>query len=193
MNLVDRAQKILLQPQQEWHVIQQEPTQPAELYTGYIIPLSAIGPVASIIGYAIFGYGLVAIPIFLIIASSIILYLLSLGGIYVSALIVDALAPNFASQKNINQALKLVAYASTPGWIAGILNLVPLLGILAIIAALYGIYLYYLGVPIMMRTPQDKAVPYIITTAVVCFVVYFIVFAIAGAITATMTRSYLGL
>ena len=193
MNLVERAQKILLQPQQEWYVIQQEPTQPAELYTGYIIPLAAIGPVASIIGYVIFGYGLVHIPIFMIIVSSVILYILTLGGVYVSALIVDALAPNFASQKNINQALKLVAYASTPGWIAGILNLVPFLGVLAIIAALYGIYLYYLGVPVMMRTPPDKAVPYIVITAVVCFVVYFVIFGIAGAITASMVRGYLGM
>ncbi|MGA9773337.1 MAG: Yip1 family protein [Blastocatellia bacterium] len=193
MNLVERAQKILLQPQQEWYVIQQEPTQPAELYTGYIIPLAAIGPVASLIGHTIFGYGLYAPPIFVVIIGSIILYVLSLGGIYVSALIVDALAPTFASQKSINQALKLVAYASTPGWIAGILNLVPVLGILAIIAAFYGIYLFYLGVPVMMRTPQDKAVPYIVTTAVVCFVIYFIIFAIAGAITASMIWNYRGL
>ncbi len=163
------------------------------MYTGYIIPLAAIGPVASIIGYIIFGYGLVHIPIYVIIVSSVIFYIMTLGGVYVSALIVDALAPNFASQKNINQALKLVAYASTPGWIAGILNLVPLLGILAIIAALYGIYLYYLGVPIMMRTPQDKAVPYIVTTAVVCFIVYFIIFGITGAITRSMMRGYLGI
>src|SRR5215208_4555756 len=123
MNLVERAQKILLQPQQEWYVIQQEPTQPAELYTGYIIPLAAIGPVASLIGLSVFGYGLFGMSIPAIIVRSVILYILSLGSIYVSAMIIDALAPNFSSQKNINQALKLVAYASTPGWIAGIFGL----------------------------------------------------------------------
>ena len=44
MNLVERVKNILLTPRPEWEVIDGEPATPASLYTGYIIPLAAIGP-----------------------------------------------------------------------------------------------------------------------------------------------------
>ncbi|MBA3496806.1 MAG: hypothetical protein H0T86_06850 [Gemmatimonadales bacterium] len=55
MNLVDRVKRILLSPQPEWQVIDDEVTSPGALYTGYIVPLAAIGPLASVIGYSVFG------------------------------------------------------------------------------------------------------------------------------------------
>ena len=55
MNLMDRVKRILLSPQTEWTAIDAEPSTPAQLYTGYIIPLAAIGPVAQIIGYSVIG------------------------------------------------------------------------------------------------------------------------------------------
>ncbi len=45
-NLVDRSQKILLSPKQEWQVIDGQAASVGGLYAGYIIPLGAIGPVA---------------------------------------------------------------------------------------------------------------------------------------------------
>jgi len=173
-----------LQPNQEWYVIQQEPTLPAQLYTGYIIPLSAIGLIASIIGLSIFSYGLYSLPIPFVIITRLVLFILGLGGIYVTALVIDALAPNFSGQKNIYQALKLVAYCHTPFWLGQVFNIIPLLGILGFLIGLYSFYLLYLGVPIMMQVPQDKAVGYIVVAIVVMIVIYFIIFAIVGAITA---------
>ena len=55
MNLVDRVKRILLSPQPEWEVIDGESTTPSALYTGYIMPLAAIGPIANVIGYSVFG------------------------------------------------------------------------------------------------------------------------------------------
>jgi hypothetical protein len=46
MNLVDRVKRILLAPRAEWAVIDNEPTTPAQLFTGYAMPLAAIGPIA---------------------------------------------------------------------------------------------------------------------------------------------------
>ncbi len=56
MSLVARAKNILLQPKTEWPVIAGEQATTGSLYTGYIIPLAAIGPVASIIGWSVFGF-----------------------------------------------------------------------------------------------------------------------------------------
>lgn len=190
MNLVERAQKILLQPKQEWYVIQQEPTQPAEIYTGYIIPLAAIGPVASIIGLSLVGVTTIlgayklSIPYAIILA--LVAFALDLGTVYCVGLIIDALAPSFASHKNFNQAFKVAAYSRTPAWIGGIFNLIPSLSILALLLGLYGIYLLYLGLPVLMHTPPDKAVAYTAVVIIVAIVLAIIVGAIVGAITTAL-------
>ena len=97
-------------------------------------------------------------------------------------MIADALAPKFGGQKNSLSALKLIAYASTAGMVGGVFALLPALGILTLLAALYSLYLLYLGVPTMMKVPQDKALPYT-AVLVVCAVVFG---AIAGAVLGSM-------
>ena len=55
MNLVARARGILMNPRQEWGAIDAEPLNLGELLVGYVLPLAAIGPIASIIGWSAFG------------------------------------------------------------------------------------------------------------------------------------------
>ena len=105
---------------------------------------------------------------------------MALVGTFVLGLIIDALAPTFGGQKNPIHALKVAVYSQTPGWVAGILNIFPLLGILAFFAMLYGIYLLYLGLPILMRSPEDKAVPYTLVV-IVCAIGVFIVLGMISA------------
>jgi hypothetical protein len=145
MTLVDRVKNILLQPGSEWDKVAAEPATTADLYRGYIAPLAAISPIASFIGLSIVGIhlpfaGTYRIPIGSGIATAVLTYLAALAGVYLLALIINALAPTFGGEKNQLQALKAVAYSSTPGWIAGVLQVLPALGILALLASIYGIY-----------------------------------------------------
>ena len=122
MNLNERVKGILLKPMQEWQTISGEATTIQELYTSYIVILAAIGPVASIIGMSIVGIqlpfgGSYRVPITTSIGSAVVHYVLTLVGVYVLALIIDALAPTFSAEKNMNQAFKVAAYSSTQaGW-----------------------------------------------------------------------------
>ena len=104
MNIVERVKKILLEPKKEWEIISRETTNTSELYKSYIMPLAAIGPVASIIGMSIAGLsipfaGTFRLPITTSVGSAVVQYILSLVGVYVLALIVDFLAPNFSGEK----------------------------------------------------------------------------------------------
>ena len=55
MALVERARRILLQPRQEWPAVAAETVAARDLYTGYIMPLAAIGPAAAFIGLSFVG------------------------------------------------------------------------------------------------------------------------------------------
>jgi len=186
-NLIERVQAILLKPTPTWDVIEGETPTVQSLYTSYIMPLAAIGPVASAFGGVVFGVGAFGIsyhtPILMAIVGAVIGYVLSLVMIYVVALVIDGLAPSFNGQKNFIQALKLAAYASTAGWVAAVFGLVPMLGALAILGALYGIYLFYLGLPKLMKCPADKTVVYMIVVAVVYIVLAAVIGAVAGGVT----------
>jgi ABC-type multidrug transport system fused ATPase/permease subunit len=183
MNITERIKGILLRPQEEWQTIAGETTPIAELYTNYIILLAAIGPVAAFIGLSLVGVsmpvgGTYRVPVIIGILHAILQYGLTLIGVYVLAFIIDALAPTFSGEKNIDQAFKLATYSYTPGWLVGIFALIPVLGILGILG-LYGLYLLYVGLPVLMKSPKEKSIGYTIAIIIAAIIIFVVIGAIS--------------
>jgi hypothetical protein len=179
--LVQRVQDILLRPKPTWDVIDAEPATVKGLYTGYILILAAIPVIAGWIGGLVFGTGFALFSL----VGAIFSYILNVAAVYVVSLIVDALAPSFGGTKNPIQALKVIAYASTAAWVAGILSIIPFVGgLLAALLSLYSIYLLYLGLPRLMKTTEDKAIPYTLVVIVLWIVLAIIIGSIVGLIAA---------
>ena len=169
-----RVTKILTDPKNEWPAIEREATTVEKLYKGYIIPLAAIGPIARLIGFSVIDGGAFRVPFTYGVRGAIVEYVLALLGTFVLALIIDALAPTFGGQKSQIQALKVAAYSSTAAWVAGIFLILPPLAILSIVG-LYSLFLLYLGLPVLMKAPQDKAVGYTVVVILVAIVLYFVI------------------
>lgn len=174
--LLARVKGIVLKPSDEWQTIDPENTPPPMLYKSYIAPLAAIGPIANFIGLVLIGIsmpfvGTMRIGVISGIGMLVTSYVLALVGVYVVALIANALAPSFKGEQNMQQALKLVAYAYTPAWVASILGIIPALGLLAALAGLYSLYLLYLGLPVMMKCPRDKALGYTVVLIIIAIIV----------------------
>lgn len=185
--LVARIQGILLRPAQTWDIISAEPASIQSIFMGYVVPLAAIGPVCHAIGSSLVGVGMFGVsyhvPWLWSILGAVAGYILSLVMVYVMAFIVDALAPNFGGQKDMVRAFKLVAYSGTATYVAGIVGLVPMLGIVVLAAALYGIYIFYLGLPKLMRNPADKSVIYMVVIAVCGIIMSMVIGAVVGGVT----------
>jgi hypothetical protein len=188
MNLVERVKHMLLTPRAEWEVIDTEPATVGALYTGYVIPLAAIGPVARIIGSAVFGIrfggSVYRVPLGSAITNAVVIYVLSLVSVYLLALIIDALAPTFGGTRNQIQALKVAVYSSTAVWLSGIVALVPGLAVLGILG-FYSIYLLYLGLPVLMKAPVEKAGAYTAVSIVAAIVLFAVVRMLTGSFAAT--------
>ncbi|RPH51987.1 MAG: YIP1 family protein [Desulfobacteraceae bacterium] len=182
MNITERIKGILLGPKEEWQTIAGETTPIGDLYKNYIIILAAIGPVASFIGMSLVGFslpmgGAFRVPITSGIITAVVQYGLTLVGVYILAIIIDALAPTFSGEKNLNQAFKLAMYSCIPGWLVGIFALIPALGVLGILG-LYGLYLLYVGLPVLMKSPKEKSTVYTIAVIIAAI----IIFVVTGAI-----------
>ena len=183
MNLVARAKAILTTPRQEWEVIDPEPLDVGKLLTGYVLPLAAIGPIASAIGWTMFGFGgLFHMSMGTAITHAIVAFIMAVIGVFVLAWIINALAPTFGATQSMPQAIKLAAYSSTAAWVAGIFGLFPALAILAAIGGIYSLYLCYLGLPVLMKNPAEKTMTYFIVIIVAAIIIYVVI----GAITARM-------
>ena len=188
MALVDRVKKILLSPRQEWEVIDAEPATVGSLYTGYIIPLAAIGPICTAIGYSVIGVRIPFVggtwrsPIGSAITGAVVTYILTLVAVYIMSLIIDNLAPSFSGTRSQIQALKVATYSYTASWVVGIFALLPGLRWLGILG-LYSLYLLYLGLPVLMKSPKEKAFGY---TAVV-IIVGIILAVVIGFATASFS------
>lgn len=185
MGLVDRAKNICLTPKTEWPEIAGETTSTASLMTGYVAPLAIIGPIAGFIGGSIIGHtlpfvGTYRTPIIAGVGLAIFTFVMAFVGVFILSLIINSLAPTFGGEKNSQQALKVAVYAYTPAWLAGIFGVIPFLGLLAILAALYALYLLYLGLPRLMKCPEEKSIGYTVVVVICAIVLSVIITAVGG-------------
>lgn len=200
-DIAGRIRNILLQPRSEWELIAAEPTTPKALYLNYIMLLAAIGPICSIIGNSIVGMsipfaaGRFRVGLGASLAHAVLAYALTLGGAYVLALVIETLAPSFAGTRDRTQALKVVAYSWTPMWVAGVVQLFPgsiMLALVALAAGIYGLYLLYLGLPPVMKSPREGALGYTAASVIAAIVIYLVIGWLAAMAISYPTYSAFG-
>ena len=153
------------------------------LMINYVAMLALIPLVGRIIGDAIFYHGG---ELGYAIAGSIVAYILDLISVFVVGIVIWKLAPTFSTATDQSKSTLMAAYVYTPIFFIGILNIIPVLGYLAILGLLYGIYILYKGLPILVGTPKDKTVGYVVAVLVVSFIIVFIIGLIIGGFDAAV-------
>jgi hypothetical protein len=193
VKLVDRAKNLLLQPAAEWRAIDAEPHTVHELYTHYVMILAAIPAVSHFIGFSVIGTSLggpgYRVPLAFGVAHMVTQYVLTLALVYVLAALIDGLAPGFGGEKDFGRSFKLAAFAPTAAWLAGIFHLVPAFSILGLLG-LYSLYLLYVGVPILKRVPEDKAIPCVVVVLIGAIVMAVVVNGLAALMIPSTVRGF---
>jgi len=157
VKLAKRVRNIIVRPAQEWIAIGRETTTRTELMEKYVAPLASIAPICSFLANLFLWHRSLLVTCGL----AILAFIMEFPYVLIVAGIADSAAPSFGGERNANGAVRLVAYAWTPRWLAGVFNLAPSVGALAIPAAtLYGFYLLYLGVKPIMRVPAERSALY---------------------------------
>jgi Yip1 domain len=171
---------ILVSPAKEWEVIKGETKTKNEVVLNYALPLIILAAITAFIGHAFLRrYHL---PIGSSLLYAVYFIVAQLLSIYLTAFIMNVLAPSFGSKKNFDSAIKLVVYSYTASLVASIIANLSLFGVLGWIGifGLYSIYLFWTGMGPMMETPADKKLGYLIVTALVLIAIW-VVFSIVLA------------
>jgi hypothetical protein len=184
--LIQRATNILLHPKAEWDVIAAEPATTQGLFLGYAAILAAVPALAHVVhGLMPFCFIVACYtpnPVFAVVGA-VTYYVVSLAGVFVVGLIIEALAPSFGGQKDRTQAMKTAVYSWTAAWLAGIFIVVPWFGPLLSLVGLYSFYLLFVGLPRTMKSSEQQSVAYTIVVIILAIVVFVIGGAIAGTVT----------
>ena len=181
MKLIERAKNIVVSPKTEWDAIAADPTPTPALITGYVLPLAAVAAVAAFIGIVFIGQslgplGTVRMPLVAGLVGLVFQLAMAVAMVFLLGFIIDALAPTFGGQKNMAQAVKVAAYAYTPVWVVGILSIIPALGL-----------------PRLMKSPQEKSAGYTAVVIVVAIVLGLVLAMVGGMLTApAMMASHMG-
>lgn len=192
MALIDRAKNILLNPKAEWEVIAKEPATVGGLFSGYACILALIPALTGILFMGVLGIGLsgmgaasgmmAGLGLSYWATTAVVGYIVGLGLLWLVALIVKAVSPSFNGTSDMVQATKLMVYAATPTWVAGLVSWVPVLGwVLSIAAMAYAVYLIYLGVRPVLEVPQEKVSGMTVVTILIYIVASFVIGGIIAA------------
>jgi len=193
MNLVERAKNIIITPKTEWEKVAAEEPNVQQIMVGYVLPLALIPAISSILGGLIFtpfglGFGLATG-----LGTAIVFIISIMVVVLLSAILVDAFATSFGSEKNFARSLQLISYSITPALVIGILLFIPVLGWFLYSAGFaYGIYILYLGFGPIKKTPEDKKLVYLIVSIVVQLIVFWILFWILTLIIVGIVMTIFG-
>lgn len=186
-SIIGRVQRLLLSPATEWDVISAEAADVQKIYMTYVGPLLIAAAVAAAIGMSVVGMMGFRFGIGTVFTMMIVQIVAGLVMVYVLAFVINALAPQFGATPDMGQAFKVAAYAPTASWVAGLVMIIPALGMLALLGSLYSLYLLYVGLPKLMKPAQDKAMVYTLAVIGVMVVIAIVMGVIQSSMMPTMT------
>ena len=161
-----RIYLLFFHPRAEWDEIAREPIGVDALIRGYILPLSLIPPISTVIGMrtfdaswdAVAGY---QVPPAEIYAAGATTLFGSIGSIFLLAAIFRLIAPLYGSSRDYVAALKVATFGAIPVLLAGAVLVVPVLVIVSVVALCHTLYLYWLGVRHVLGVAPDAQAEFV--------------------------------
>ena len=184
MEIVQRARAMVVSPASEWRAIEPESGDPGYLFANYAAILAAIPAVCAFVRGRLFSWDGFRFHhhfgLFGGLFGAVLHWVGALVMVYVMAVVIDGVAPTFSVQNNREGAMKLAVYSLTPAWLAGVFALVPGLGFLRFLALVYCAYVFWLGLPVLMKPPPDKLGSYAIAVVLSAVLLSMVIAAIVG-------------
>ncbi|QJA05398.1 YIP1 family protein [Thermosulfurimonas marina] len=179
MDFFQRVKRIVFSPREEWPVIESEDLSLSDLYGRYALILIGASSLAKALGLFLFGFPMghmgVNLPGPLLVGQALFEVLVQTANLLLASLVVHYLAPHFGGESDFLAANKLVVFSSTPGWLGGLLGIFPPLRIFEWLFGLYGLYLFYLGAPVILKISPEKKGLFLAICLVVLLALFFVI------------------
>ena len=174
INPFARAAALVVSPRRTWSRIAIEDPVFGALLLGYVVPLAAIGPIATYLALRVIGVAVAPGRLYrasqrVALTNTAESFGFALTGAFLIAGIIVALAPLFGARRDFKRAFAIAAYAYTPLWLAAILLLDPRAARLQIVAVGDALVLLVLGLIALVGTPPKRALAFAAAIVVAAF------------------------
>lgn len=160
-------------PREEYDLIRQETLANKKLYLAHVLILAAIPSVSSYFGATTTGWSIGTLEKIKIghesaLLMAVLMYFAIIAGIVFMGLFIHWMARTYGTTPSYTKCIVFAAYTATPIYLAGLIALYPntalyLIG--SIIAVAYTVFLLYLGIPRMMKIPEERG--FLFSTSIV--------------------------
>ncbi len=178
--ILERVKQISFKTKDTWAVIKEEEATVNGIFKSYLLILAAVPALANFLGRMIIGYPVpfsksIRLNFGESLVTAIIEYAIMLLGIWVVAKVITFFAPKFSATQDEVKSFKLAVYSYSPYLAAGVLFIIPSLGILVGLVGIYSLVVLYFGLPIVLDVPKNKVLPFFVVIIVSMIVVYIII------------------
>jgi hypothetical protein len=166
MSTLRRIVRLIACPREEWDAIAREPTSVDFLIRRYILPLSLLAPIATVIGMKTFDRswdpdkGYLVLPEHIFAAGATTL-LATIGSIFALAAIFRALAPLYDGPRDYGASLTVATYGAVPLLVAGATLVMPIMIIVSMVALCHTLFLFWLGARTVLNVRQENLAEFV--------------------------------
>jgi hypothetical protein len=170
----ERILNLLRKPMIEWNSIANETNKPIEVFLRFFLPLLGVPIIALVFGYGLVGktsndgFLSFAIKGWHVGFQKSITYLISTPvALFVSAWVIDHMAPVFRSERNLDRTLILIMYSWTPVLLVGVFYFFPVMDFMFYPGIIAAFALLWFGLPVMKNTPPASKSVYFLMMVIV--------------------------
>lgn len=166
---------LLSRPKAEWGAIRERRYRAARSFVTHTAVLALIPAIAGYVGTTRTGWRIGAGAAVRLTEESasriaILSYLAMLAATFAVASAIHWMSRTYGARQPYGQCYALATWTATPLFLVGVIQLQPILWMNLIVGLpvlAYTIYLFYLGVPVMMEIPEERG--FLFSSAVLAF------------------------
>lgn len=176
-----RAKYFIINPGKAWDVVHRE-NRPIQFVRGsFFMPLIILVTISAFVG-SMFFINTTLKPMYSVLAAVTTFLFLYLG-VYASAFAVREIMRAMDLGHDFLVAFKLVAYSMAPIFLSLTVSRLFESLLFINVLGLYGLYIFWIGMEVMVNPPDHKKLPMIIATVVSMLIIFFLLLIILSKLT----------
>ena len=162
-------------PKSEWETVREQRYSVPQCYARHTLILALVPALSGFIGTTQVGWQIGAGDAIKLTTGSafriaLLYYLAMLVAVFTVGWVIHWMGKTYGANQPLSQCVVLASYTATPLFLIGIMELYPILWlnlVLGLPVLGYTVYIFYLGVPIVMKIPEERG--FLFSSAVLAF------------------------
>ncbi|MEE4191994.1 MAG: Yip1 family protein [Halieaceae bacterium] len=186
--MFNHALGLMVQPSLQWQRVADLP--PPTMKTMVLFPaIMAVLPAAAWyygttnVGWTVGDGGAIRLTADSALTLIILFYCAMVGSVAVIGYFIHWMSKTYGADSNLAKGIVIAGFTATPLFVAGAVGFYPVLWLdmlIGVVAVCWSVYLLYLGIPIVMRIPEERG--FLFSSAVIAICLVILVCILVGSV-----------